>query len=553
MNLISSSISQNRINGVVPQKNKRQDMASVSFSSLRSVSASTTASTTAFWTASTNASNSASTNMSTTAEFFKNPKFKKTMTIFSALSAGLLIVSTVINRKANNQNFLKYITAGCASLSMFPDKMTEIFEKNGIILLTTDNISNALSEEFNNSCKKYGITEETKPKVELEYAGKLYSIDKNGEVTSSNLPRNYDSINANGMYDSETHVIKINGNLCGDVVLVKETIAHEMYHAKEAIIKNSLPQDVRDEATKKALLNYVNKGDNISIIRYYDENTNEYKMMESPILCKPHKSKFIDFCNENLFSKDDLLGKELEEYYHLKYELKEKDRSPKQNKRLEKLSSKYQEIISSVEKLNKDGLVHKNSANSLFNKNKSTEKVLFAYVVSLENRYQYFREQEQHHAVRALTDEEISNASKYISANIQSVEGNQTFIQYQQKAENTTNISKNLIANIRKDEFNIYYNSEEEFYARKNAIKTRINEIDKAIEKINSTEDNSSFKQKHVQLKILKSQKKILKSRLSRDNLAYKIHSLKIKARNNPDNTLLGLVFDVSKILLLTV
>jgi hypothetical protein len=265
------------------------------------------------------------------------------------------------------------------------------------------------------------------------------------------------------------------------------------------------------------------------------------------------KQPVADFVETHLFAKDDSLLKKMEAYYHLKYEVKEDDRTRKDKQKLEKLSIELADIIDGVSALNDKNAIHKKSLNSIFTRKNQKEKLLFEYITSVENRYQYFRKQEQNFAIKELTSEERKGIEKSIASNIQSVEGNVAFEQERKKIEKIENPVIKFIKSMSLKNslsYDLYFNSEEEFFARKFAKQNRLKDLEQNLEckkMFGRLLRNEYIKNISIKLLFSKEGNSILTRPIKREMTAissqikleenlYKKHLATKNLRNNPDS-----------------
>ena len=340
------------------------------------------------------------------------------------------------------------------------------FERKSI-----DDIKEYSTKIFNNACNQANINDESKPRFEIELNDKLLII-KDGKEAVIKKPSNYESISGQGQYNSESHTVKINANNCMTSKEFEETIAHELYHAKEAIIRNGLSQEERNNVVKDVLVENILNGDNDKII--YSINGSNYKIFRTPITKPKDRQHIVDFANNHLFTDNKKSSKKLERYYQLNYETPQHKRTTAEKIELKHLKNELKDYIKDFDTLCENVTV-KNKLK------KDGEKDLFKYLISIENRYHYFKKQEQTKTNYIPTEEEKANIKESIASNIEAVEGNYAFEAYLKEAEKENSFIKKLFSkkdNMYMSDFNNYKQSKEEFLARQHGKDLLIEEIE---------------------------------------------------------------------------
>ena len=230
--------------------------------------------------------------------------------------------------------------------------------------------------------------------------------------------------------------------------------------------------------------------------------------MESPVLNTSERKKLIKFSQKHLFTEDSKLSENLQEYYHLKYEVKANKLTADEKMKLSSLEDELSDLLKDAKPMVKGGL---------FDRRKN-EKKLLNYIISIESRYQYFRKQEINKKMPELTPEEKSMVKSSIMSNIQSVQGNVAF----EKATQACNQTKNPFKKIKlmtesSEKFMEYSASDEEYNARQNA---RMAELERLEERAANGEKVS----KDI---------KIIKRKIKEDKKLYELNCSNKDMRNN--------------------
>ena len=152
-----------------------------------------------------------------------------------------------------------------------------------------------------------------------------------------------------------------------------------------------------------------------------------------------------------------------------------------------------------------------------------------------------------------MTPKERASIEKSIASNIQSVEGNVTLAEERKKIEKIENpiirsIKNTLLGNSLS--YELYFNSEEEFFARRSAKQNRLNELEKELKfwqefgraTYNCNKDKITTKlafSKSGEFFCTKSvcrEMKAINSLLKKDENSYKRHLATRNLRNNPED-----------------
>ena len=174
---------------------------------------------------------------------------------------------------------------------------------------------------------------------------------------------------------------------------IESTILHELYHAREAIVRSALPQEARDEIVKDELLKRLNQGETRNVFKQYPSNDNMASaMMTAPISDYKTRAALTDFAKNNLFTNDWSLHEKMQKYS----ELLEQEKPDEAE--LEKAKADLGGLAEQIEELASKSKVYVENPTirqTIFGLNKKEKnKLLFNYMMSMEFRYQYYREKE---------------------------------------------------------------------------------------------------------------------------------------------------------------
>ena len=154
-----------------------------------------------------------------------------------------------------------------------------------------------------------------------------------------------------------------------------------------------------------------------------------------------------------------------------KRQTKPLQRTSNQERQLNSIKIELKDFIQDFDAINSGVEIEKVGLNKI--KKQNEEKELFKYLIAIENRYHYFKKQEQHKTEYTLTDAEKVNIGASIAANIEAVESNYAYEEFVNEQNNTKNVFKKFAMAIQPSalkitDYNNYQHSEEEFRARQN-------------------------------------------------------------------------------------
>ena len=464
---------------------------------LRSTAASTTASTAASTTASTAASTTASTAASTTAS---------TAASTTASTAASTTVSTAASTAASKLFFINF--RGRSKKEKNIDK--EVLYKQ-------------IEDSYDKSFSESGIKQEFRPNLEIQYKDEIYIIDSKGNVEIKKVTpeEEWNQLDL-AYYNSDRNAVRFYAEqyVNGTCRSIDETLSHELYHAKEAILRNSIPQQDRNELVKEILTEHIKNGEAHTIIKSYDGK--EYRTMISPVMSHKMSKQYADFAQRQLFDdKGELLAK-LEEYYDVKYE----NKNPNNNVRLKELENELKDVLGELKTIQKNNRDYKpqNHHSLRFWKNKEEkEKELLSYTISVESRYQEFRKKEINIPENPSYNKE--EVKKSINSNMNAVEGNVALENARKRLAASTSFERNKAKADENKTFLQYYYSEEELIARKEGYTRRLDELKQQREKGNFINKIRTTRE------ILDVRRAIFLEELNYEN--YKVMQ---ELRNNPNN-----------------
>ena len=174
---------------------------------------------------------------------------------------------------------------------------------------------------------------------------------------------------------------------------IEETILHELYHAREAIVRSALPQEDRDDIVKDELITRLTQKESRNVFKQFPSDDNMASaMMTVPIFDDSTRVKLTSFAQNNLFTNDWSLHEKMQRYS----ELLEQDKPDEEE--LAKAKADLGGLAEQIEEISQKSKVYKENPTLLqaalgLNK-KEKNKLLFNYMMSIEFRYQYFREKE---------------------------------------------------------------------------------------------------------------------------------------------------------------
>ena len=393
---------------------------------------------------------------------------------------------------------------------------------------------NNIIDSYKDCIKNTGLNNELQPSLEIIYQNEIYTYNPDGTTEVKPLDKN-EKINPQDLayYNSENHVIRLfaDNSLNRGQNEIKETLSHELYHAKEAVLRNSLPEADKKEIVKEVLIDNIKSGENIKIVKTY--NGKDYTVMTSPVMSKKMAFQYADFAEKHLFNDDNTQLQKLTEYYNLKYNSND---SKKNMAKIKQLENELKPVLDDLDTILQNNKDYKQQSYSFFKfgaNKKEQRKELLEYTIAVANRYNIYSEKDIHKEIPIVTNYNKKEVKDSISSNINAVDGNAALSEERKQISDKNFLQKlfsfrNLNDN---DEFLQYYYSEEELSARKTGYA-------KKIEILEEQKKNVSFLEKFKINKQIKKIKKIIKL----EQLSYENYCVKQKLRNNPNDVLLAVV-----------
>ncbi|MBR6162961.1 hypothetical protein IKQ26_03595 [bacterium] len=309
---------------------------------------------------------------------------------------------------------------------------------------------------------------------------------------------------------------------------IEGTILHELYHAKEAVIRSSLQQEDRDEIVRAELLKRLKEGESRNVFKQYPADDDMASaMMTVPVIDNATKNVLSNIARDNLFTDDWTLYEKMQKYSELL------DQKNPNEEELARAKADLGGLAEQIEETALKGKVYKDNPTllqSVFGLSKKEKnKLLFDYMMSMEFRYQYFRQKEIKDApTTQKADEYRDIAKKSISEHIGSTQANY--------AMNVARQSKKKTGDALYWE---YYTSREEVYARINSEK-------REVDMLKLKYANSIGNTPKSELKKIKKQLKEKKAQFKEDYKLYKFFELEDKFKANPRNVMLRLKYYAS-------
>ena len=380
-----------------------------------------------------------------------------------------------------------------------------------------------IADEFKTAFDESGIEPKNRPDFEIVYRDEIYTIkpDNTVEIKKKDSDTGINTTDL-AVYNSDNHVIKVYANqyLSGACRNIGSTIRHELHHTKEAILRNSIPESDRKQLVKEILSEKILNNEAHNIIRTYDGEN--FKTMISPVMSNKMAKEYVDFADKHLYNDDKKLLNKMEEYYNLKYSAnptKDKDRISELKNELSPVLKDLDLIL-----LKNPGYIPQNYHNVFFWKNiAEREKELLAYTISVESRYHYFKEKDINLDLPVKTDYNKDEVKQSISGNINAVEGN-VVLENSRKSETKKSIFSSF--DVTSNEYLQYYYSDEEFAARKDEYKFKLNVLKESEKQAQTLADK-----KEIQKEI-----KELKNVIKFEELNYEDFKVKQAIRQNPND-----------------
>lgn len=434
-------------------------------------------------------------------------------------------------------------------MNLYKNYNLHFYKKSDIILSFAKNeqyeevdfdvLKNYAFETYDELCNKVQISAENRPKLELEYKDKLYTIGDNGEILISDMKEDDKTADTtNGYYTSEKNTIRINANqynfssydkygnyyeensayTINNYKKISEVIAHELEHANSAIIRNSIPEEQRKELVKEILLEKIKTGNESNcIIRTTDGS--EHTMMIKPQMYLSERKDFAEIANKHLFSDTGELSSKMNEYYELKY--KTENKSEKEINKIEELEFELYPLLKDIDDFIS---AHPNYTSNNYHailayKNKNeNKKELLNYAIAIEERYQYFKTPEFEVETEELNNCDLMNVKKLISDNIEATEGNAILYSpvENKNIRNWFQLAKICLNGD--DDYEQYFFGSEEVNARINAYQAQIDILSE-----NKKENKAEIKKLEKTIKREKKSADLYKKKGTLPNTVFKL------------------------------
>ena len=299
---------------------------------------------------------------------------------------------------------------------------------------------------------------------------------------------------------------------------IESTILHELYHAREAIVRSALPQEDRDKIVRDELMKRLEQRESRNVFKQYPSEDNMASaMMTVPIFDDKTRNALINFADNNLFTDDWSLHEKMQKYS----ELLEQEKPDEAE--LEKAKADLGGLAEQIEEIASKSKVYVENPTilqTLFGMNKKEKnKLLFNYMMSMEFRYQYYREKEIKEVPTTEKSKEYWDiAKKSINDHIGSTQ-----------ATYAMNIARQSKKKTGDELYWNYYTSREEVGAR---IESEKNEVQLLKHKLANSIGNTPIKE-------IKKIKKVLKeseAKYKEDLEYYKFFKAEDKFKENPRN-----------------
>lgn len=218
--------------------------------------------------------------------------FKEVCSLFTT-KAGLKAVSTQFkpsNILARGKEAFKFLTTKeeVTKVEGTKRKFAETAEGKKRASMTTEEIEAEVKALYKEACDEYGIPEELRPEI---------------KITKANIKEG-------GGYSSSKHTITINENSyregCFDL---PDVIKHEATHAKEAILRQRLPQEDKERLAVEYLLDKIQNGEKENIVT--GGNIFCIDTAKPPKLNSQMKADFSKLAQEKLYTTTQYSEEEL--------------------------------------------------------------------------------------------------------------------------------------------------------------------------------------------------------------------------------------------------
>lgn len=307
---------------------------------------------------------------------------------------------------------------------------------------------------------------------------------------------------------------------------IEETILHELYHAKEAIVRSALPQEERDKIVKEELLSNLAQREIRNVFKQFPPDNNMAdSMMTVPIFDEKTRAALNNFAQQNLFTENWSLHEKMQRYSEL-LEQKNPDEAE-----LAKAKADLGGLAEQIEEIADNGKIYSDSLlKTLFGVSKKEKnKLIFDYMMSVEFRYQYFREKEIKNVPETQKAAEYRDiAKKSISEHIGSTQA--TF-------------AMNIARQSRKktgDE--LYW----EYYTSREEVRARINSEKREVEKLKFKLTNSIGNSSRAEIKAIKKQLNEKKAKYREDLVYCNFFEAEDEFKSDPKNIRKGLKYFIS-------
>lgn len=434
-----------------------------------------------------------------------------------------------VSRQNLEKEIQRIVDKGCEMYGIFPELKPRVIIVDSLQYAEEEEINKKFKEALGNDDLDLDIFKDSKKTPsEMSRNEFINTVSKQTGLSKKDVEKVMQTDNGKdkGFYSSADNTITFytKGYRDGSDT-IEGTILHELYHAKEAIIRSSFPQEQRDEIVKSELLSRLQTGESRNVFKQYPSDDDmSSAMMTVPVIDQKTRNELSDFAQENLFTDDWTLYEKMQKYS----ELLEQEKPDEEE--LNRAKADLGGLAEQIEEIASKGKVYKDDPTLLqavfgLNKKEKT-KLLFDYMLSTEFRYQYFRQKEIKEVSTAKNAHEYRDmAQKSISEHIGSTQANYAMVVARQSKKKTGDAL-----------YWEYYSSREEVYARLNAEKREVEML--KIKYANSIGNTSPD-----ELKKLKKQLKEKKQQFKEDYKLYKFFEIEDKFKANPKDIKLRLKY----------
>ena len=382
----------------------------------------------------------------------------------------------------------------------------------------------SISAKYNECIKNSDIDPKLRPALEIIYHNEKYRLNPDGTTQITALDENDKFYNTDlAFYNSETHTVKVLADNFNEEsgIYVGETISHELHHAKEAILRNSIPQEERNKIVREILLENIKNGESYKIVKSYENN--EYSVMVSPVMSKRMSETYSKFIEDYILTDNQKTVSQLKKYYELKYNSKKADKI-----QIKELEIELKPVLDKLNKIIRDNPYYEPQEFSPFNiiaNKKEKKRELLEYAIAISNRYKIYTEPEINTAIPKTDDYNRETVKESIASNIDSVDGNVALSISRDEIANMSAIqklfaSKSMSSN--KDFLQYYYSKEE--------LEARITGYEKKIEILKAQKEKASFIEKTKLRRLI--YRNLAKIQI--EKLNYENYHSKLQLRNHP-------------------